>query len=658
MNHGNYEYLEQDEINGSILDGSDFTLIVKHLPKEENSQVLKAKLWQHLEGLLKDRNNLYVISNRDQNAFQVADINFGMSDYGIMKFYLQRTDLIKQQIILQIKIDILKDSTQSEEKKEELKKKLQKKLENVEKKKEKNEERYQKFLEKGKQSVVKAFVTFKSMEGKLRIMHMYNQNWITKCCRKKKIQHLYLDNKYLDIRAPTAPSLILWENLGVKRKERCIRISFVALVSFILMIITAVIIVYSREFQSSTNDEYGDGICPSNDVTQDDALQDQLKAKSERSGLMYCYCIEQFASKGFDVRDIRFSDGNTYCDDWLTDYSVNTLIIWSMVMVISMVNVMLKTAMRMISVYERRHDKTDLVISNTIKMFIVQFINTAVLILVVNAQVDGTPDWFPVLNGQYDDFTTEWYKQIGVSIILTMMIGIISPHIANGMFHCRFFCKRWIDRKCTCNRKRTRQLYQGDYENMYMGPELLLEYRYSTMMNTIFITLMYGAGMPVLYVFASVSLFLTYWVDKITFLRIYQTPPRYDIHLQKTTREWTNLSVILHFLVGFWMYSNSEIFDSTDTEIFGTEGSDFSDQISDQTEAIGVDNKLNSWHALIYFIALIAFIFFFFLRICCLAGCRRVFCKCCFKNKTQQVKLSHMRQTFCNNYYGNLEKAE
>ena len=309
MNHGNYEYLEQDEINGSILDGSDFTLVIKHLPKDQNIQVLKARLWKHLEGLLQDNSNFYVIFRNDQNAYHIADINFGMSDYGIMKFYLQRTNLIKQQIILQIKIDILKESKYSEDKKEKIKKKLENKLVNIEKKKEKNEQGYQKFLEKSKQAVVKAFVTFKSMEGKLRIMRMYDQSCFTKCCNKKKIKHLYMDKKYLDIRPPTAPSLILWENLGVKMKERCIRICFVALISFILMIITAVIIVYSREFQSSTNDEYGDGICPSNDVTQDDAYQDQLKPKSERSGFMYCYCIEQFAEKGLNVRNIKFSDG-------------------------------------------------------------------------------------------------------------------------------------------------------------------------------------------------------------------------------------------------------------------------------------------------------------------------------------------------------------
>ena len=154
---------------------------------------------------------------------------------------------------------------------------------------------------------------------------------------------------------------------------------------------------------------------------------------------MYCYCVNQYRSKGFDITDITFPNGEKYCGDWLNEFIINTLITWGMVMVISFVNVALKTAMRIISAYEKRHDKTDVVKSNTLKMFIVQFINTGIIILIVNAQISGTPGWLPVFNGEYDDFTTAWYKQIGVSIILTMMIGIISPHIANGMFHCKFF---------------------------------------------------------------------------------------------------------------------------------------------------------------------------------------------------------------------------
>jgi len=237
--------------------------------------------------LLKKHPELFIKKAHDDNACYVADINFGMSDYGIMKYYIERTNLIKQQFILQIKIEILKDSVQPEKRKEKLRKDLEKRLEKVEKAKIKNEIRYQKFLEKSKQTVVKAFVTFKSMEGKLRFMKLYDHSWLSRKLNKKKQQELYFEDKYLDVRHPTHASLILWENLGVTKKERCLRVFLVAIVSFIIMILTFIIIVYARDFQSSLSEKYGDSNCPSDTVLKIDAYNDQLKDRADRTGLMH-----------------------------------------------------------------------------------------------------------------------------------------------------------------------------------------------------------------------------------------------------------------------------------------------------------------------------------------------------------------------------------
>ena len=285
-----------------------------------------------------------------------------------------------------------------------------------------------------------------------------------------------------------------------------------------------------------------------------------------------------------------------------------------MVLVISMINVMLKVALRIISVYERRHDKTDLVISNTFKMFIVQFFNTAVIILIVNAKVDFVPSWFPILNGEYDDFTTEWYKQIGVSIILTMLIGIFSPHLANSLYWIRGACKRWRDRKWTCSRMKTKQIFQADYEQMYMGPELLFEYRYSTLLNIIFISLMFGTGMPILYFFGFISLFLSYWVDKWTLLRIYQTPPPYNKDLTKVSREWMNIAIILHLLFGFWMLSNSIIFDTKNDEFFGIDIRSTTDDIDEDYGWLNLGDRLAQYHSVIYFLAIVLFLVIFIIK--------------------------------------------
>ena len=373
QHHGKYEYLEEREIDGEVLNGSDFAVMIKNLPRDQDPRVLKSKLWQHLERVLEEYKHEYVKVKDAPNATLVADINFGMSDYGIMHFYLKRSSLMREEAVITIKTNILNDTEMDEDVKEKQIRKLEKKLVKVQKKKEKNEREYEKFKQKNKQQVVKAFVTFKSTEAKLRIMQLYHVSRLTKIFGKKKLKDRYFENKWLDVRHPTDPSLILWENLGVSMTQRCIRIFIVAAISVLLMIFTFAIIVYSRYYQSSLSEKYGSSSCPSDKITQEEAYADYMKPQAERSGLMNCYCSQEYKSMAFNVKNIVFSNGEKYCEDWLLNYSVNNALIWCMVIVMSMINVALKVGLRIISVFERRHDKTDLVISNTFKMFFVQF---------------------------------------------------------------------------------------------------------------------------------------------------------------------------------------------------------------------------------------------------------------------------------------------
>lgn len=381
------------------------------------------------------------------------------------------------------------------------------------------------------------------------------------------------------------------------------------------MVLSFIIIVYSRDYQSTLSSKYGTSSCPKSTVTQTDAYNDYQKAESQRSGLMSCYCLQEFKTRGYDVTNIQFSDSKYYCNDWIYTYSVSNAFIWFMVFMMSAINVFLKTALRLFSAYERRHDKTDLVISNTFKMFIVQFLNTGIIILVVNAKFDFMPSWSPILNGDYDDFTSEWYKHIGVSIILTMLIGIFSPHLANGTFWLIGSLKRLCDRRCSCDKKKTKQLYQADYENMYMGPELMFEYRYSTMLNTVYISLMFGSGMPLLYFFGFVSFFCTYWVDKFAFLRIYQTPPRYNKDLMKASRESLYVAIFIHFIFGFWMYSNSVIFATQNQEVFGISVASTTATIDQKYPWLKIQERLAQYHSFIFFIGIVIFVTIFLFKV-------------------------------------------
>jgi len=44
---------------------------------------------------------------------------------------------------------------------------------------------------------------------------------------------------------------------------------------------------------------------------------------------------------------------------------------------------------------------------------------------------NSLPDSFPVLNGHYPEFNAEWYQNVGSTITLALLIGIVSPHLSN-----------------------------------------------------------------------------------------------------------------------------------------------------------------------------------------------------------------------------------
>ena len=81
-------------------------------------------------------------------------------------------------------------------------------------------------------------------------------------------------------------------------------------------------------------------------------------------------------------------------------------------------------------------------------VFIVQFFNTAILLLLVNANLSETRLWGlnKIFTGPYTDFSQDWYNDVGVIIVSTMVIGAIFPLIEFGGFWTLRAAMRLLDR--------------------------------------------------------------------------------------------------------------------------------------------------------------------------------------------------------------------
>lgn len=206
------------------------------------------------------------------------------------------------------------------------------------------------------------------------------------------------------------------------------------------------------------------------------------------------------------------------------------------------------------------------------KSFILQAINTGIIIILVNIKVDSVIKWnseFPFFTGKYADLDPAWYFDVGSTIIFYMIINIFSPHLASLLKYFYLVCKRKCDRSSSKS-KYTSKLTKTEYLKLYVGPEFLLGSRYAEILCTIFISLIYSSGMPILYASCFLYFIITYWIDKWMILRFYRTPPHTDMFMSKLFSQLMLLGIIIHFCFGIWTYGDKQIFFDSNSALVKT----------------------------------------------------------------------------------------
>ena len=85
---------------------------------------------------------------------------------------------------------------------------------------------------------------------------------------------------------------------------------------------------------------------------------------------------------------------------------------------------------------------------------------------------------------------------------------------------------RFLDRCCSKNG--TRCTTPQQYINLYSGPEFLIHFRYSQTLNIIYVTMMYGPSLPILFPIAFLSFLITYFLEIFMLFYVYRVPITYD----------------------------------------------------------------------------------------------------------------------------------
>ena len=103
-----------------------------------------------------------------------------------------------------------------------------------------------------------------------------------------------------------------------------------------------------------------------------------------------------------------------------------------------------------------------------------------------------------------------------------MVVMLFTVHGSSLAFAGCHALKRKRDRGFTSDKKRTKMLTQFDYEDINTGIEFMIDYRYVNVLTWLFVVLVYGTGMPILYPLGALNFFMAYWLDKYLLLNHYK----------------------------------------------------------------------------------------------------------------------------------------
>jgi len=563
-----YEKDTVSKVLGNNEGVDSYSIEVRSLPRHVSMSILKAKLWKHFSSFW---------ANGKTEKLTVVDVQLAETDtlltlqteLGILK--TQKVKVYRKYYkkwsggkspsptMKEVEFEDLQKMANEKGKKAQ---KAFKPIEKMKTRQDKLQARIDKLQSSKDSGVISAFITFESRTDRDIAYNSFQRSAFTRmffacgCCTSKEDCNI-LDGAYLRVTEATDPGNIKWENMSIKSLHRNLRRLFSWTITIGLWIVSFAFMVFVRNQQRDVSDQ----VQPTKDcsgypdVTKSQAIADLLLGVNGQ-GLLECYCRAN-TSQAF-----------TYpCKDWSLNRIFVASIPFVIVFAIIIINFILQYVFQYLSSFEKHRSVSSESVSKILKIFVAQALNTGVIILIVNAKFSKV-GVKKVFEGTFDDVTPQWFFDVAVTILITMIINVVNLPAIVIIFRLLSGIRRCFDRGCTMDMRRTTQKKQAAWENLYIGPEFLIEFRYSQILTITFVCLFYSAGIPVLFLSSFINMFCMYWVDKICLLRLYRLPKNLDKKLHSVVRQSIFIAILLHLGNAVWNYGNPQIFggDSTSLE--------------------------------------------------------------------------------------------
>lgn len=351
--------------------------------------------------------------------------------------------------------------------------------------------------------------------------------------------------KPMEFHDASEPTDIIWENRHFSKvdyiKRQIIAFIIIGLVLAISFIIIFLISQYSAKIASvfpsvdckKIDDLYSD------DLYRDYAIIDYKyvtgKEGRQASGTLQCFCKQEAEENPTTYLTDNYGGDTPICGELKSKVNLVYLLTSALSYLLIGLNYVLRMVCIMMVDWIGFPTETQRLSKTTSVTFFVQFFNSGVLLMLINADLSEQPFSFWLTGGSMSDFTGAWFLTIGNVLVGAMTFNLYYPVLEAVMYWFIRWQGRCRDRGCRCPSENvtTKQTSIQGYLNKYAGPIYYMHYKYSSIMTITFITFLYGFGIPILFPIACASFLVLYIVEKLLLFYGYRLPPMYDERLSE-----------------------------------------------------------------------------------------------------------------------------
>lgn len=280
------------------------------------------------------------------------------------------------------------------------------------------------------------------------------------------------------------------------------------------------------------------------------------------SGTLQCYCASEFESLGEEAASTKEYGPNneTICGDYF-DLMLQ-IKFWKSALgyTLTGLSVVLRKIIIALVGWIGYKTETEKLESTTTVVFLVQYFTLAWLVLLTQADMSEQLVDFGLTGGAFSDFNSAFFASSANTIIASVEFNAIFPIIEFFAFFGLRLLFRVLDSNFRLfNKYATKKTSIQAYIDCYIGPAYELHYKYSAILQTTFVTFMYGFGVPILFPYAVFTFVVLYFVEKIMLFYSYRLPPMYDERLSQSVLNQLQFAPIVFLGFGYWMASSRQL---------------------------------------------------------------------------------------------------